>query len=142
MNNEGIKVQFRLISQDFDQTFKPDETIEQVCQRAASQNKIDIKNVNFYFKGQIIILENNNKPINQFVSKDKVGNPKIIIEMKSKNTDIINNPIKVSIKGTNDGVDKEILVKGLLSIIINADGKNQEIDEIIKGADSLWVSLK
>ena len=29
-----------------------------------------------------------------------------------------------------DGVDKEILVKGLLSIIINADGRNQEIDDI------------
>ena len=29
-----------------------------------------------------------------------------------------------------EGVDREILVKGLLSIIINADGRNQEIEDI------------
>ena len=84
------------------QTFQPNKTIEQVWETAASQNKIELKNVNFYYKGQIILLKNNNKPISQFISPDKFDNPKISIEIKPKNANNINNFINDKNKGYNN----------------------------------------
>ena len=102
MISKEIKVQFKFVFKEFNQTFQPDKTIEQVCKTAASQNKIELKNVNFYYKGQIIMLENNNKPISQFISPDKFDNPKISIEIKPKNANNINNFINDKNKGYNN----------------------------------------
>ena len=67
MEDNKIKSIFKYKSQKIEIICKPDDKINEICEKAAEQNELDFEKIYFLLNGQKLLNEEYDKPLSQFV---------------------------------------------------------------------------